>query len=139
MGPRETKVFTVTFSPNMEGKGPGLYRSIVMATPSLTQEELQIAEDAEEFKEKGSLGIVSFKLFADCIVPALTLDKKARIDGLYHLNFKQWSFKDDPEAPDPIQKVTYTNQSKADLFFNLMVDGPFQIVKTKTNTNAKHP
>jgi hypothetical protein len=35
-----------------------------MASPSLTQEELLIAEDAEEFLKKGALGIVSFKLQA---------------------------------------------------------------------------
>lgn len=56
-----------------------------------------------------------------------------------HLNFKYWSFTDDPEAPDPVQKLTYTNKTKSDLVFNLLIDGPFQIVKTKTNTNAKHP
>ena len=36
MGPRETQVFTVTFNPAMDGKGPGVYRSIVMASPTLS-------------------------------------------------------------------------------------------------------
>jgi len=36
MGPRETQVFTVTFNPAMDGKGPGIYRSIAMASPALT-------------------------------------------------------------------------------------------------------
>ncbi len=35
--------------------------------------------------------------------------------------------------------ITYTNESKADLNFNLSVTGPFEIVKTKSNTGAKHP
>ena len=110
-----------------------------MATPSLTEEELQIAEDAEEFRPKGSLGIVSFKILAESITPLLTVDKKARIDGQNHLNFRYWSFKGDQDAPNAVQKFTYTNNSKADLVFNLTTEGPFQIVKTKTNTNAKHP
>jgi hypothetical protein len=62
MGPREIIPFTVTFNPKLNG--PGHYRSLVMASPSLTQEELLIAEDAEEFLKKGALGIVSFKLQA---------------------------------------------------------------------------
>ena len=139
MGPHETQTFTVTFSPNKEGKGPGQYKSIILATPKLSNDELQIAEDAAEFTKKGALGIVSFNVTGESIEPILTLDKKERIDGLHHLNFKCWSIRGEPEAPNPIQKVTFTNNNKADLIFNIQAEGPFEIYKTKTNTNAKHP
>ena len=35
--------------------------------------------------------------------------------------------------------MTFTNESKADLTFNLNINGPFEIVKTKTNSGAVHP
>ena len=35
--------------------------------------------------------------------------------------------------------MTFTNDSKADLTFNLSLNGPFEIVKTKTNSGAVHP
>lgn len=35
--------------------------------------------------------------------------------------------------------LTFTNESKADLTFNLNINGPFEIVKTKTNSGAVHP
>lgn len=38
-----------------------------------------------------------------------------------------------------IKKLTLSNNSKADMTFNLGVEGPFEIVKTKSNTGAKHP
>ena len=43
------------------------------------------------------------------------------------------------DAPSQSKKVTYYNETKADLTFNLNVNGPFEIVKTKSNTGAKHP
>lgn len=73
------------------------------------------------------------------IKPKLTIDKKTRNDGVNHLNFKYWSLSTDADAPSDTQMITYTNDSKADLNFNLSVTGPFEIVKTKSNTGAKHP
>jgi hypothetical protein len=35
--------------------------------------------------------------------------------------------------------VIYTNNSKADMTFNLNINGPFEIVKTKSNTGGVHP
>ena len=55
------------------------------------------------------------------------------------MNFKYWSLLTDPEAPSATQKLTYTNNTKADLTFNLSASGPFEIVKTKSNTGAVHP
>lgn len=90
--------------------------------------------------KKGALGIISFKVVAESIDPILTIDKKARTDGEYHLNYRYWSYRGDVDTPSAIQKLTYTNNTKADLIFNLVTDGPFfDIVKTKSNTNAKHP
>jgi len=38
-----------------------------------------------------------------------------------------------------IKKLTFSNDTKADLTFNFSVQGPFEIVKSKTNSGAKHP
>mmetsp|Transcript_14361 Transcript_14361/g.24452 ORF Transcript_14361/g.24452 Transcript_14361/m.24452 type:complete len:146 (-) Transcript_14361:561-998(-) len=60
------------------------------------------------------------------------------MDGEHHMKMKYWSLSDE-DAPKKIQKLTFTNDSKADLTFNLNINGPFQIVKTKTNSGATHP
>jgi hypothetical protein len=102
LGPRETQTVTVTFYPNKPGKGAGKFRSTVIATPSLSKEELAIAEDAKEFAKKGSLGIVSFKIFGECIEPALTIDRRTRVDGLNHMSYKYWSYRGDEDTPSAI-------------------------------------
>ncbi len=66
LGPREIQTFTVTFFSN---KGVGEFRSIMMATPELSMEELEIAEDGDEFTKKGALGIISLNLFGETITP----------------------------------------------------------------------
>ena len=55
------------------------------------------------------------------------------------MRLKYWSVSGEPDAPKKVQKLTYTNDSKADLTFNLNINGPFEIVKTKTNSGAVHP
>ncbi len=136
MGPRETQTFTVTFYPNKQGKGTGKFRSLVLASPELTQDELAIADDAQEFSKKGSLGLVAFNLYSESIEPVLSIDKRTRVDNLNHILFKYWSYRGCEEAPSAIQRVVYINETKSDLLFNLITNGPFEIVKTKTNTNA---
>ena len=39
----------------------GEFNTLIIASPSLTQEELEVADDKEEFK-KGSLGTISLNL-----------------------------------------------------------------------------
>lgn len=136
VGPREVSLFNVTF---YSDKGVGEFKSVILASPELSTEELSIADDGDEFLRKGSLGIISLNLFAVAIKPKLTIDKKSRFDGENHLNFKYWSIPNDNDAPSGTQKFTYSNDSKADLTFNLNIAGPFEIVKTKSNTGAKHP
>ena len=46
IGPREVLTFNVTF---LSTKGVGEFKSLVLATPSLTQEEIEVVEDGEEF------------------------------------------------------------------------------------------
>jgi hypothetical protein len=55
------------------------------------------------------------------------------------MRLKYWSVQGEDEAPKKVQKLTFTNDSKADLTFNLSLNGPFEIVKTKTNSGAVHP
>ena len=136
IGSRETAQFTVTF---YSDKGVGQFRSIVVASPELSKEELEVAEDGDEFLRKGSLGIISLNFFAETINPYLKIDKKARMDGDNHVLFKYWSVPNEEDAPSQIKKFTYYNETKADLTFNLNIQGPFEIFKTKTNTGAKHP
>lgn len=110
-----------------------------MASPELSKEELEVAEDGDEFLKKGSLGIISLNLYAMTIEPFLKIDKKVRMDGDNHVLFKYWSVPNEPEAPNPVRKLTYYNETKADLTFNLNISGPFEIVNTKSNTGAKPP
>jgi hypothetical protein len=96
VGPREATNFNVTFYSN---KGEGEFKSVILATPELSKDELQIADDGDEFLRKGSLGIISLNLLANTIKPRLTIDKKSRFDGENHLNFKYWSVPNDTDAP----------------------------------------
>lgn len=60
------------------------------------------------------------------------------MDNERHINFKVWSTVDE-YAPAHTRKLIFSNDSKADMIFNLNTTGPFEIVGTKTNTGAKHP
>jgi len=55
------------------------------------------------------------------------------------MRIKYWSVPNEEGAPSKVQKLIFTNDSKADLIFNLNINGPFDIVKTKTNSGATHP
>lgn len=63
------------------------------------------------------------------------------MDGDKHFNIKYWSTsgKDFPEAPKQVSKLIFSNDSKADMKFEFNINGPFEIVRTKTNTGASHP
>lgn len=111
----------------------------MMATPGLSQDEIEIADEGDEFIRKGALGIISLGLIGETLNPELTVDKRPRHDGEHHLGFKYWSVPNDPDAPSATQKVIYTNNTKADMTFNLNINGPFEIVKTKSNTGGVHP
>lgn len=137
IGSKKEETFNVTFDP---AKGHGNFKSIVIATPQLSQEEIEAAdeEDSDLFKP-GALGIVSMNLSANTIKPTLSMDKRSQMDGDHHIAIRAWSVPNEPEAPAKVRKVTFTNETKADLVFNLTTGGPFTIVKTKSNTGAKHP
>ena len=60
------------------------------------------------------------------------------MDESQQIKIKKWSTNDE-DAPSIVKKLTLSNNSKADMTFNLGVTGPFEIVKTKSNTGAKHP
>jgi hypothetical protein len=145
VGPRSNHEFTITFDPS---KGPaGKFRSIVLASPELSQEELEIqganagggSSSNVDLLKKGSLGIISLNLDAMTIDPVLSIDRKLKMDGQNHMRLKYWSVPNEEGAPKKIQKLTFTNDSKADLTFNLNINGPFEIVRTKTNSGASHP
>ena len=42
-------------------------------------------------------------------------------------------------APSNQRNLVLTNESKADMVFNLTTTGAFEIVNTRSNTGAKHP
>ena len=139
VGSRSNYTFTVTFDPS---KGTGNFRSIILASPELSAEEIEIQAQGggggTDFSKKGSLGIISLNLDANTIDPLLSIDRKHKMDGQNHMRLKYWSQQSE-DAPAKIQKLTFTNTSKADLTFNLSITGPFEIVKTKTNSGAVHP
>jgi len=131
------ETFQVTFDP---AKGLGDFKSIVIATPQLSAEEIEAADEGDaDLFTPGALGIVSMNLAANTIKPQLSMDKRCQMDGDHHIALRAWSVPYLPEAPSKVKKLTYTNESKADLVFNLTTTGPFTIVKTKSNTGAKHP
>jgi len=121
VGSRQVQEFTVHFNPN---QGVGNFKSIVIATPEVSQEEIEIAGNADDLPKKGSLGVIALALDANTIAPFLSLDKSTQMDGGKHINIKHWSFQDD-DAPSLVQKLTFSNDSKADLTFNFGVSGPF--------------
>lgn len=88
--------------------------------------------------KKGTLGNISLNLKATTIAPFLTLDKTTKMSGEKHVKIKQWAIVED-DCPKNVTKLTFSNTSKADMTFNLSASGPFEIVKTKSNTGAKHP
>lgn len=51
---------------------------------------------------------------------------------------KVWS-QSTPEAPSNTRSLTFSNDTKADMVFNLSTSGPFEIVGTLSNTGSKHP
>ena len=110
----------------------------MIASPELAQEEIEIAGDTSEQPKKGTLGIISLNFNANTISPMLSIDKSVKMDGGKHINVKKWAVVDE-DAPSVIQKLTFSNDTKADLTFNFGVTGPFEIVKSKSNTGAKHP
>ena len=126
----------MTFNPTHD---VGNFRSIVIASPELAQEEIELAGgDGSEQPKKGTLGIISLNLNANTISPQLSLDKSVKMDGSKHIQMKKWAVADE-EAPNVVQKLTFSNDTKADMTFNFGVSGPFELVKTKSNTGAKHP
>lgn len=53
----------------------------MLASPELSQEEIEIADDPNDLPKKGSLGTIALKLFANTIRPELSIDKSTRMDG----------------------------------------------------------
>jgi hypothetical protein len=60
------------------------------------------------------------------------------MEGGKQIKINKWAVPVE-EAPNVIKKLTFSNDTKADLTFNFSVNGPFEIVKSKTNSGAKHP
>jgi len=86
---------------------------------------------------KRPLGIVALKLGANTIEPNLKVDKIVRLDKEIQFKFKHWSV-DDEEAPANWRKIVLVNETKANMVFNVSTDGPFEIMKTKSNSGASH-
>jgi hypothetical protein len=65
------------------------------------------------------------------------MDKKKRKDTCSYLQFMAWPVAMD-DAPPLTKKISLTNETTADLVFNIATEGPFDIVGTTTNAPA-HP
>jgi len=121
VGSRQTQEFVVRFAPTKE---VGNFKSIVLATPEIAQEEIEIATNVDDLPKKGTLGVIALGFDANTTEPFLSLDKSTEMDGEKHIRIKHWSVQDE-DAPSLISKLTFSNDSKADLTFNLGVTGPF--------------
>lgn len=88
----------MSFNPTKE---VGNFKSIVIATPEVSQEEIEIANNIDDLPKKGTLGVISICLDANTIAPALSLDKATEMDGGKHIRIKHWSIIDD-DAPNVI-------------------------------------
>ena len=88
--------------------------------------------------KKGSLGTIALKLSANTISPELSIDKSDKLEGGKQIKIQKWAVAGE-DAPNITKKLTFSNDTKADLTFNFSVNGPFDIVKSKTNSGAKHP
>lgn len=64
---------------------------------------------------------------------------KKRLDGEFYFNYERWSTKGEDDEPDSKNKIVLKNDTMANLVFNITSEGPFEIVKTKTNSGAAHP
>jgi hypothetical protein len=101
--------------------------------------EIAAAKDPSDLPAPGSLGIIALSLNANTISPYLQLDKNTKMDGEKHIKFSQWSVVDKDIKSKALKKLVFSNDTKADMTFHFKVDGPFSIVKSKSNTGAKHP
>ena len=105
VGSRSQYKFTVTFDPS---KGTGNFKSIILASPELSQEELEIQSQSGnqnssiDFTKKGSLGVISLNLDATTIDPLLSIDRKLKMDNQNHMRLKYWSVTGCEEAPKKI-------------------------------------
>lgn len=110
VGSRSTHQFTVTFDPS---KGTGVFKSIVLASPELSLEELEIQrggqaagalgeQSSSDLMKKGALGIISLNLDALTIDPVLSIDRKLKMDGQHHMRLKYWSVQGEEGAPKKI-------------------------------------
>lgn len=88
----------MSFNPTKE---VGNFKSIVIATPEVSAEEIEIATNADDLPKKGTLGVIALCLDANTIGPALSLDKSTEMDGGKHIRIKHWSVTDD-DAPNVI-------------------------------------
>lgn len=136
VAPRSSQEFTVYFHPN---KGVGLFQSTLLASPQVSEQEIAAATDPSDLPAPGSLGIIALSLNATTISPYLQLDKNVKMDGEKHVKFTQWAVVDKDVQTKALKKLVFSNDTKADMTFHFQVDGPFSIVKSKSNTGAKHP
>ena len=111
---------------------------MLLATPEVSAEEIEISDDPKDLPKRGDLGTIAIMLNANTISPVLSIDKSSRFEGGKQVKIKKWALAAE-DAPNHIKKLTFSNDTKADLTFNFGVNGPFEIVKSKTNSGAKHP
>ena len=109
-----------------------------MSKDRITESDRKSEFDATQEAAKRSLGIVSLNLYAKTIEPVLSIDMKSKLDTEHYFNFYQWPMNHE-EEPSAIEKISLVNETKANLIFNLVTEGPFKIVHTKTNSGSVHP
>ena len=111
----------------------GGYDSVILAHPVIIPSS---DDESGGVVSEQNLGEISLCLHAELVQPVITFDKKLRKTGRHLTKFEARSFVD--EAPNLIKKIMMTNETAADLTFNISISGGFQIVSTKSN-GTPHP
>lgn len=152
---------STSFQVKFDGKkGMGFFQSTILAHPHLVDEgagsrRMSLEDEAKKEAsaktfldlEQGSvtttqsamlkdLGFVALYATGSTLQPKLSVDKHVTSGGEQVVKFKSWSLQHD-SAPKLVRKITLTNNTLAELQFNLSVEGPFRLVKTKTNAAEK--
>ncbi len=128
VGPKEKFTYEVAFDTS---RFLGTYNSVLLAHPRLAKEE------AKDDSSSSNLGVICLSLRGETLKAHLTADKRLRLDGNSYLQYDVWPYTID-RTPSLAKKLSFTNETPADIVLDLSTAGPFEIVSTETNA-PPHP
>lgn len=108
----------------------GRSNSVILAHPHLAHNE-------SKENTGPNLGVICLSLRGETLEPHLTVDKKKRKDNNSYQQFEVWPVNLE-DAASLTKKISLTNETFADLIFNMSLTGSFELVETITNAPV-HP